>query len=209
MPPDYRFEMALSGGQGPVAGLDEAGRGPLAGPVVAAAVILAPGTVIPGLDDCKRLAPARRVEVARLVRERALCWAVGVVEVDYIEREGILAATHRAMRLALEGLSVRPRFLLVDGGVLPGTGLPQWGVIRGDGLCCTVAAASVLAKVHRDALMEELDARYPGYGFARHKGYATREHREALARLGPCPCHRLSFLSRGAPCTAEGEEEED
>ncbi|MDI6823441.1 MAG: ribonuclease HII [Bacillota bacterium] len=206
MAPDYRFELALSGGRGPVAGVDEAGRGPLAGPVVAAAVILTPGTVIPGLDDGKRLAPGRRVQVAGLVREQALSWAVGVVDVEYIEREGILAATHLAMHLALEGLTVRPSFLLVDGGVLPGVNQPQWGVIRGDALCCSVAAASVLAKVHRDAIMEELDARYPGYGLARHKGYATREHRVALARMGPSPCHRLSFLScPGIP----GEDDEE
>jgi len=206
--PDYTFELALSGGRGPVAGVDEAGRGPLAGPVVAAAVILPPGVVIPGLDDGKKLAPLRREQVAAAVKERALAWAVGVVDVDYIEREGILAATHLAMRRAIEGLGLRPAFLLVDGGVLPGVELPQWGLIRGDALSCSVAAASVIAKVHRDAIMLELDARYPGYGFARHKGYATREHRAALARLGPCPCHRLSFLGTGGAGVGGDDEGE-
>ncbi|MDI6895108.1 MAG: ribonuclease HII [Bacillota bacterium] len=207
MAPDYRFELALSEGRGPVAGVDEAGRGPLAGPVVAAAVVLPSGLVIPGLDDGKKLVPDRRERVAALVRERALAWAVGVVEVEYIEREGILAATYRAMRRAVVGLALRPSFLLVDGGVLPGVEQPQWGVIRGDALCCSVAAASVLAKVHRDAIMRELDARYPGYGFARHKGYATRDHCAALARLGPSPCHRLSFLS--SPRASGEDDEED
>lgn len=205
MAPDYRFELALSEGRGPVAGVDEAGRGPLAGPVVAAAVVLPSGLVIPGLDDGKKLVPDRRERVAALVRERALAWALGVVEVEYIEREGILAATYRAMRRAVVGLALRPSFLLVDGGVLPGVEQPQWGVIRGDALCCSVAAASVLAKVHRDAIMRELDTRYPGYGFARHKGYATRDHCAALARLGPSPCHRLSFLSSPR---ASGEDDE-
>jgi len=204
--PDYSFEMALSGGRGLVAGMDEAGRGPLAGPVVAAAVILPPGLIIPGLDDSKKLTPARREELAALVKARAVAWALGVVEVEYIDREGILAATYRAMQQALAGLSLRPSYLLVDGGVLPGVGLPQWGVVRGDCLCCSVAAASVLAKVHRDAIMLEMDARYPGYGFARHKGYATRVHWEALARLGPSPCHRLSFLSSRYPAGREEGE---
>lgn len=194
--PDYTFELALAGEErNLVAGVDEAGRGPLAGPLVAAAVILPLGAEMAGLDDAKKLSPSRRMRVAELVKERAVAWAVGVVEVDYIDRHGILAATYQAMRLAVAALRPSPSFLLVDGGVLPGVTLPQWGVVKGDGLCCSVAAASVLAKTHRDALMEELDLRYPGYGLATHKGYATRQHWEALRRLGPSPCHRLSFLS--------------
>lgn len=205
--PDYMFELAISGGRGLVAGVDEAGRGPLAGPVVAAAVILPSGLVIPGLDDGKKLTPARREQVAALVRENAVAWAVGVVEVEYIDREGILAATYLAMRQAIGALAPGPSFLLVDGGVLPGVGLPQWGVIRGDSLCCSVAAASVLAKVHRDTLMLDMEDRYPGYGFALHKGYATRTHWEALTRLGPSPCHRRSFLSC-LHLVSEGDEGE-
>ncbi|HHY93506.1 MAG TPA: ribonuclease HII [Firmicutes bacterium] len=204
--PDFAFEVAIAGGEeGLVAGIDEAGRGPLAGPVVAAAVILPAGADIPHLDDGKKLSPARREQVCGLVQATALAWAVRVVEVDYIDRYGILPATYLAMRLALGALKPSPSYLLVDGGILPGVDLPQWGVIRGDGLCCSVAAASVLAKVYRDRLMVELDRRCPAYGFAIHKGYATRLHRQALARMGPSPYHRLSFLSgfREGCCTGE------
>ncbi len=176
-----------------VAGVDEAGRGPLAGPVVAAAVILPPGARLPGLDDSKRLAPARRAELAPLIRAVAVAWCVAVVDVDYIDRHNIARAACEAMRRAVAGLAPAPDYLLVDGFPLPGAPFPQQGIVGGDRLSASIAAASVLAKVERDRIMEELALIYPGYGFETHKGYPTAAHREALRRLGPSPVHRRSF----------------
>ncbi len=176
-----------------VAGVDEAGRGPLAGPVVAAAVILPPDAWLPGLDDSKRLTPARREALAPLIREQAVAWSVAVVGVEEIDRHNIACAAFLAMERAVAGLTPAPDHLLVDGFPIPALALPQQAIVGGDGLSNAIAAASVLAKVHRDRLMEEYDALYPGYGFAVHKGYPTPAHREALRRLGPSPIHRRSF----------------
>lgn len=177
-----------------VAGVDEAGRGPLAGPVVAAAVALDPARPIEGLRDSKLLTPLARRRLAREIRERALGWAVCRVGPNRIDEDDILGATWSAMRGALERLAVRPALVLIDGRLrLPGLRVPQRAIVKADRRCASVAAASILAKVVRDAVMLRADRRYPGYGFRVHKGYATAEHLEAIARLGPCPIHRRSF----------------
>jgi len=177
-----------------VAGVDEAGRGPLAGPVVAAAVIFPPGCSISCLEDSKCLTAARREELSWLIRREALATAWAIVEAEVIDTQGLLPATFQAMARALAALCVSPDFALVDGPHLP-PALPQpaRAVVRGDGKCASIAAASILAKVARDRLMLEIHARFPQYGFDRHKGYATRAHLAALARYGPCPVHRHSF----------------
>ena len=176
-----------------IAGVDEAGAGPLAGPVVAAAVVFEPEVGLKGVDDSKRLLPDRRAAIGALVRERALCWSVGRVEPEEIDRINIYRACLEAMRRAVEGLAHRPDYVLVDARTIPGIDLPQRGLVGGDGLCHAIAAASIVAKTARDALMVEYEALYPGYGFAEHKGYATSAHREAIRKLGPCPIHRRSF----------------
>ena len=176
-----------------VAGVDEAGRGPLAGPVVAAAVLLDPGREIDGLGDSKQLSPARREELAATVREAALAWSVASASAVEIDRLNILQATMLAMRRAVEALSVPPTGVLVDGNRCPPLAFPVQAVIGGDRTVAAISAASILAKVARDALMVKLDDQYPGYGFAAHKGYPTHAHRAALADLGPCPEHRRSY----------------
>jgi ribonuclease HII len=176
-----------------VAGVDEAGRGPLAGPVSAAAVILDPARPIQGLDDSKKLTPARRDALDLEIRERALAWAVAWASAEEIDRINILQASMLAMQRAVAALSIRPRRVLVDGNRCPDVGCEARAVIGGDGLVPSIGAASILAKVARDRLMCELDRTFPGYGFAGHKGYPTRAHIEALRRLGPCPEHRRSF----------------
>lgn len=175
-----------------IAGTDEAGRGSLFGPVFAAAVILDWDKAIRGLRDSKQLPPARRELLAARIRERAVCWAVATAEAAEIDRINIYQASRLAMRRAVERLSKPPDYLLVDACQvdLP---LPQKGIIRGDALCPTIAAASILAKVDRDAAMRDWDSVYPEYGLARHKGYPTQEHIEALARHGPTPHHRMSY----------------
>lgn len=178
---------------GLLAGVDEVGRGPLAGPVVTAAVILDPARPIDGLRDSKALAPARREALAALIRERALAWALGRAEVEEIDAHNILRATLLAMERAVLALPVAPERVLVDGNQCPRVPWPVEAVVGGDALVPAISAASILAKVARDAEMVELDARYPGYGLAGHKGYPTREHLEALGRLGPSPIHRRSF----------------
>jgi len=180
-----------------VAGVDEAGRGPLAGPVVAAAVVLAPGVSLPGVDDSKVLSPGVRSELAVAIRERAVAAATGAASPREIDRVGIAAATFRAMTRALERLEVVPDFVLVDGRRIPFLRWPQEARPRADSSMLSVAAASILAKVARDRLMERLDARYPHFGFARHKGYGTPDHLEALRLHGPSPWHRLSFAWPG------------
>lgn len=176
-----------------VAGVDEAGRAPLAGPVVAAAVMLAPGARIDGLDDSKRLLPLERERLFGLIQARALAFAVGVVDVTTIDRVNILEATRLAMRTALDGLGAVPELVLTDFVSLRGLPCPQRNLVRGDQRSATVAAASIVAKVTRDRLMSEFDGAYPEYGFARHKGYPTEAHRFALKKFGPCPLHRRSF----------------
>ena len=175
------------------AGVDEAGRGPLAGAVVAAAVILDPARPIPGLDDSKRLSPQRREALDAEIRARAAGWAIARVDVDVIDAINVLEATMLAMREAVARLDPAPERVLVDGNRCPDLPCPARAVVRGDATVAAIGAASILAKVARDREMAEMDRRYPGYGFARHKGYGTRSHREALLRLGPSPIHRRSF----------------
>jgi len=177
-----------------LAGVDEVGRGPLAGPVVAAVVVLDPRAPIGGLRDSKLLSPRQRVRLARVIRAQAVAWAVGRVGPARVDTDNVLQATWRAMRRALGRLPVEPGLVLVDGPLrIPRLPWPQRAIVRGDRRCASIAAASILAKVARDAFMIRVDRRYPDYGFRQHKGYATAAHLEALARLGPCPLHRRSF----------------
>jgi ribonuclease HII len=167
--------------------------GPLAGPVVAAAVVFPPDSEIEGIDDSKALDEARRVRLDVEIRRRAAAVGIGIVEVDEIDRLNIYHAGLRAMQLALGDLAVVPQHVLVDSRTIPGITQPQNSFAKGDGLNFSIAAASIVAKVRRDRLMTGLDALYPGYGFASHKGYATLEHQNAIRELGPCPIHRRSF----------------
>ena len=176
-----------------VAGIDEAGMSPLAGPVAAAAVIFARGTRIPDVDDSKRLSAEQREQLAPVIRERAVAWAVAYTEVDEIDCINIYWAGLAAMRRAIEALSPAAEHLLIDARRLRDVALPQQPIIKGDTKSLSIAAASILAKTARDACMQRLDKQYPGYGFARHKGYPVREHLLALDRLGASPVHRRSF----------------
>jgi ribonuclease HII len=178
-----------------VAGLDEAGRGALAGPVVAAAVITEPGIVVPGVDDSKQLSPASRERLAEAIRGSSAAWAVGAVGAERIDRINILEATREAMTRALESLSIAPSLLLIDAVALSETPCPCLSFVKGDRISYSVACASILAKVERDRMMQELDGHYPEYGFAQHKGYGAAGHLEALSRYGPSPEHRLTFRS--------------
>jgi ribonuclease HII len=177
-----------------VAGVDEAGRGPLAGPVVAAAVILDPAKRrIRGLRDSKLVPAERRDELACAIRERAIAWAVGAADVAEIDALNILWATMLAMRRAVDALPFQPHEALVDGDRCPELRCPAYPIVKGDRDIAVISAASIIAKVTRDAMLVELDRVYPQYGFAQHKGYATSEHLAALDRHGPCPAHRRSF----------------
>lgn len=176
-----------------LAGIDEVGRGPLIGSVVAAAVILDPMQPIAGLNDSKKLTPQRRLALDVEIRAKALAFAVGEASHAEVDELNIYHATHLAMRRAIDGLPLAPEYLLVDGNRLPGHHVRGQAVVKGDARHPAIGAASILAKVARDAQMIALDSRYPEYGFARHKGYATREHLEALERLGALPEHRRSF----------------
>jgi ribonuclease HII len=197
----YRFELgAWRQGLARVAGVDEAGRGPLAGPVVAAAVVLPAHTRIRGLDDSKRLDRLERERLFGLIWERALAVGVGQADPVTIDRINILAATRLAMQQALRGLTVEPDLVLTDFVELPELRCPQRNIVEGDRRSASVAAASIIAKVTRDRLMEAADREYPQYGFGQHKGYGTPAHRSALWQYGPCPLHRRSFagvLSQG------------
>jgi len=176
-----------------VAGADEAGMAPLAGPVVAGACILPRDYRPRGIDDSKQLDAGERERLAADVKRHAVCWAVARAEVEEIDRLNVYWAGILALERAVRALARRPEHLLVDARTLRGLDLPQQGIVHGDALSLTIAAASILAKTARDALMEELDGRHPGYGFARHKGYPTPEHLAALRGRGPCPIHRRSF----------------
>ncbi|MDX1649559.1 MAG: ribonuclease HII [Myxococcota bacterium] len=175
-----------------IAGLDEAGMGPLAGPVVAGAVVFPPDVEIHGIDDSKKLDAPTRTRLAEEIAKHAAV-AVGVAEVEEIDALNIYQASLVAMRRALESLPEEPEHVLVDAHAVPDVTLPQNTFQKGDGINYSIAAASIIAKTHRDALMEELDREHPGYGLARHKGYATKEHQDAIRRLGPSPIHRRSF----------------
>jgi ribonuclease HII len=176
-----------------IAGVDEVGMGPLAGPVVAAAVVFPPGTEIERVDDSKALDEATRLVLEPEIRRKAVAVGMGVVDVAEIDRLNIYHAGLRAMQLALGELAVVPQHVLVDSRTIPDVAQPQSSFDKGDGINFSIACASIVAKVHRDRLMNELDALYPGYGFASHKGYATPEHQNAIRELGPCPAHRCSF----------------
>lgn len=176
-----------------VAGVDEVGRGPLAGPVVAAAVILDPERPIDGLADSKALSEQKREDLAVLIRERAFAWAVGRAEIEEIDRINILQASLLAMRRAVLALQPLPEFALIDGNRCPALPCPATAIIKGDATVAAISAASILAKVYRDREMVEMDCQYPGYGFASHKGYPTKAHLTALERLGITPIHRRSY----------------
>lgn len=184
-------ELALSGG--PIAGVDEAGRGPWAGPVVAAAVILDPSRIPQGIDDSKALDADDRERLFERISVTALAIGVGIGDVDRIDRDNILAATMWAMSEAVAQLSARPRLAIIDGNRAPRLACQTRTIVKGDAKCLSIAAASIIAKVTRDRLMVELAREMPGYGFERHKGYGTPEHRAALVRLGLTPQHRRSF----------------
>ena len=194
----YEFDKSMRGeGYSLIAGVDEAGRGPLAGPVFAAAVILDPDRPVDGINDSKKLTAAKRERLFGEIQDRAAAYAVASASVEEIEALNILGATFLAMRRAVEALPVRPQRLLIDGNRLPqGLDIPAEAIVKGDALSASIAAASILAKVSRDRVMIEYDGRYPAYGFAKHKGYGTAEHIEALRKWGPCPIHRGSFLAR-------------
>ena len=179
-----------------VAGIDEAGRGPLAGPVAAGAVILPADHDILYLNDSKKLSAKKRDMLYDQIREEAVAWAVGLVEPARIDEINILQATYEAMRLAISQLKVSPTVLINDAVTIPGVDIPQIPVIKGDAKCISIAAASILAKVTRDRIMEEMDVLYPQYGFAKHKGYGTKEHMEAIRTYGPCPIHRRTFITK-------------
>jgi ribonuclease HII len=186
-------EAARARGALRIAGLDEVGRGPLFGPVVAAAVILAPGFHFKGLTDSKKLSEKKRNELDVEIRANAIAWAIAAVDAETIDRINIRRASLLAMRLAVEQLPLSPDFLLIDGRDTIDWHCPQQAVVHGDATSFSIAAASVLAKVHRDRLLIELDRDFPGYGLAQHKGYGSPAHLAALKHLGPTPMHRKSF----------------
>ena len=190
-----RFETELwEQGHTYIAGVDEAGRGPLAGPVVAAAAILPKGWRLEGLDDSKKIGDeARREELAESIKQGAVAWAVGVAEAEEIDQMNIRRASLLAMHRAVEALGIRPTYVLLDAFTIPQCTLPQRGIIKGDALSLSIAAASVLAKTTRDRRMRELDTQFPGYGLAEHKGYPTAEHVRAIREKGVLPIHRRSF----------------
>jgi ribonuclease HII len=193
--PDLTLESAIQA-RGPqrIAGVDEAGRGPLAGPVAAAAVVLPPGFSCPDLDDSKKLSAGKRDQLyAHLTENPEIAWSVATADQTEIDTLNILRATHLAMKRAVIGLSPPPDHCLVDGLPVKGLPVPHDAVVKGDGLSLSIAAASIIAKVTRDRIMREIDAEFPQYGFAKHQGYGTKEHLEALRIHGPCRHHRRSF----------------
>ena len=192
---DYEKEL-LESGIYPVCGVDEAGRGPLAGPVCAGAVILPLDCALDGLDDSKKLSEKKREALYERITEQAISWAVGWASVEEIEERNILGATFLAMNRAIAGLDRAPVYALVDGNTVAGIELPGKSIVGGDGLCASIAAASILAKVSRDRLMVRLAEQYPQYGFEKHKGYGTKQHYAALSQFGPCEHHRPSFLKK-------------
>lgn len=185
---------AEGAGRGPVCGIDEVGRGPLAGPVCAAAVILPLDCSISGLNDSKRLTEKKREELFPVICEKAIAWGIGWASAEEIDEINILQATFLAMRRAVEELSPQPGWALVDGNRMPPLAIPGETVVKGDAQCASIAAASILAKVSRDRLLREWDLTYPQYGFGKHKGYGTKAHYEAIQAYGLLPVHRRSFL---------------
>jgi ribonuclease HII len=185
--------MAEQMGYSVVAGIDEVGLGPLAGPAVAGAVVLPIGARLPGLDDSKKLLAGQREKLDRLIRRHAVAWSICAIGPEVIDGQGLTRARQLAMTGAVEGLGVPAEYLLIDAWDVPDLPLPQMCVVKGDATCASIMAASIVAKVYRDRLMIDYDSQYPGYGFATHKGYATSAHREALRLLGPSPIHRMSW----------------
>jgi len=179
-----------------ICGVDEAGRGPLAGPVCAAAVILPANLDIPGLNDSKKLSDKRRRELFPVIKEKAIAYSIAFVDHTQIDEINILQATYLAMEQAINGLQIKPDIALIDGNRAKDFGVPVKTVVHGDSLSANIAAASVLAKVTRDDYMLKMAETYPGYGFEIHKGYGTKVHYEALTKLGPCPIHRMTFLKK-------------
>ncbi len=188
----YEYQ-AMADGHKMIAGFDEAGRGSWAGPVVAAAVILKPDFFLPGINDSKKVSPAKRGILAEKIKKIAIDWAVAFVSNELIDRINILNATLISVNLCLEGLTQKPDFLLLDAMHLHDTNIKQRSLIKGDSLSVSIASASILAKVERDSYMDSLECLYPGYGFVKHKGYGTAAHRQAIEELGPCPIHRYSY----------------
>lgn len=186
----------ISSGYSAVCGVDEAGRGPLAGPVCAAAVILPQNTVIGGVNDSKKLSEKKREQLFDVITEKALAYCVSWASVEEIEEINILNAAMLAMKRAVEGLSIKADFALIDGNKTPDLDIPAYPIVKGDARSMSIAAASILAKVSRDRLMYEYDTKYPQYNFAKHKGYGTTLHREMILKYGPCEIHRPSFLKK-------------
>lgn len=179
-----------------LAGVDEAGRGPLAGPVFAAAVVFPPDCVIPGINDSKKLSEKKREELFDIITQKALSWAVASEDEKIIDRINIRNATYSAMNKAVGALKIKPEYVLVDGDAVTNMDIPHTCVVKGDAKSLSVAAASILAKVSRDRYLAELDKMYPEYFFAKHKGYGTKLHNEMILKYGPCPVHRRSFLKK-------------
>jgi ribonuclease HII len=196
---DLHYELDLwTKGISRVAGIDEAGRGPLAGPVVAAAVVFPPNSWIDGVNDSKKLTPAEREELHDLVLQKATGVGVGIITHEIIDQINILQATHRAMEAAIAKIAPPPQYLLVDGKLQHTFMIPFMAIVDGDERSFSIAAASIVAKVTRDRLMKDFDKQFPEYGFAQHKGYGTKQHYEALQKFGPCDIHRRSFRLEGA-----------
>ena len=193
--PNYEIESSLLGqGYKFICGVDEAGRGPLCGPVVAAACILPVGAEIDGLNDSKKLSAKKRDMLFDVICEKAISFSIAQATVEEIDEYNILEATLLAMRRAIDGLNVNADFALIDGNVSRGFSIPAKSVIHGDALSCSIAAASILAKVTRDRICDDLDAQYPEYGIKKHKGYGTKAHMDALRSIGPSPIHRKQFI---------------
>lgn len=186
----------MAAGLSPVCGVDEAGRGPLAGPVFAAAVILPPGLLLPGVNDSKKLSPKKREALFDLICQNAVSYGIASASEAEIDSVNILNATFLAMQRAVAQLDPQPALALVDGNRLPSLPMPAKAIVKGDALSLSIAAASILAKVSRDRLMEELGRQYPQYQFDKHKGYGTKLHIELIRQYGPCPLHRRSFLTK-------------
>ena len=193
MPPNLEYERGIWAKGKIPAGVDEAGRGPLAGPVVAAAVVLPDGCEIPGLDDSKKLSHSKREALSEEIKGLALSYAVGIVEPEEIDKINILRAALLAMEISVKKLITKPDYLLIDGNQRTSLLLMQETIVKGDSKSCSIAAASIVAKVTRDSIMEEYHSIYPEYNFKSHKGYPTKEHYEAIKNHGPCPIHRKTF----------------
>lgn len=187
---------ALAKGYKSVCGVDEAGRGPLAGPVCAAAVILPEGVIIDGVNDSKKLSEKKRESLFDVIREQALSYSIAYATVDEIEEINILNATMLAMRRAIDGLDIKADYAMIDGNIIPPIDIDAECIVKGDAKSMSIACASILAKVSRDRLLYKYAEEYPMYGFDKHKGYGTKVHREAILKYGPCPYHRKSFLKK-------------